>query len=131
MYGFSENPVIYHANMPVFETEQHLRSRVVLQFGMELPKDVLNKMSDEEKQAHKDKQKENPIKISGLMKGEKSLDGTAAIVDAPLGKGRVVLFAFNPLYRWMSQASFPMVFNALLNWEAPEELRETKTPERE
>ena len=131
MYGFSEHPVIYQGSMPVFEVEKFMRSRVVMQFGMELPKDVLNEMTEEEKQDHKDKQKENPLKISGMLKGEKALDGSAALVDAPLGKGRVVLFGFNPLYRWMSQASFPMVFNALLNWDAPGDLLETKTPERE
>ena len=109
--------------MPVFEVEKFMRSRVVMQFGMELPKDVLNEMTEEEKQDHKDKQKEHPLKISGMLKGEKALDGTVALVDAPLGKGRVVLFGFYPLYRWMSQASFPMVFNALLNWDAPGDLR--------
>ncbi len=119
VYGISEHPAIYQGGMPVFEVAKHLRSSVVMQFGTELPKDVMNEMSDEDKEAHKNMQKQHSLRISGLLKGEKTLDGTAAIVDAPLGKGRVVLFAFNPLYRWMSQASFPMVFNAILNWDAP------------
>ena len=105
--GISEHPALYQSSMSLFEVEKFMRSRVVMQFGTELPKDVMNDMTDEEKQAHKDMQKEHGLRISGLLKGEKVLDGTAAIVDSPLGKGRVVLFAFNPLYRWMSQASFP------------------------
>jgi hypothetical protein len=32
------------------------------------------------------------------------------------GKGRVVLFSNNPIYRWQNHGEFNMVFNALLNW---------------
>ena len=32
------------------------------------------------------------------------------------GKGRVVLFSNNPIYRWQNHGEFNMVFNAVLNW---------------
>ena len=32
------------------------------------------------------------------------------------GKGRVILFANNPIYRWQNHGEFNMVFNALMNW---------------
>ncbi len=32
------------------------------------------------------------------------------------GKGRVVLFSNNPIYRWQNHAEFNMVFNSMLNW---------------
>ena len=32
------------------------------------------------------------------------------------GKGRVILFANNPIYRWQNHGEFNMVFNAMLNW---------------
>ena len=32
------------------------------------------------------------------------------------GKGRVVLFSNNPIYRWQNHGEFNMVFNAMLNW---------------
>jgi hypothetical protein len=32
------------------------------------------------------------------------------------GKGRVVLFSNNPIYRWQNHAEFNMVFNTMLNW---------------
>ena len=32
------------------------------------------------------------------------------------GKGRVVMFANNPIYRWQNHGEFNMVFNTLLNW---------------
>ena len=40
-------------------------------------------------------------------------------VDVPggfSGKGRVVLFSNNPIYRWQNHGEFNMVFDALLNW---------------
>jgi hypothetical protein len=32
------------------------------------------------------------------------------------GKGRVILFSNNPIYRWQNHGEFNLVFNALLNW---------------
>ena len=32
------------------------------------------------------------------------------------GKGRVVLFSNNPIYRWQNHAEFNLVFNAMMNW---------------
>jgi hypothetical protein len=32
------------------------------------------------------------------------------------GRGRVLLFANNPIYRWQNHGEFGMVFNSLINW---------------
>ena len=32
------------------------------------------------------------------------------------GKGRVIMFANNPVYRWQNHGEFNMVFNSILNW---------------
>ena len=32
------------------------------------------------------------------------------------GKGRVIMFANNPIYRWQNHGEFDMVFNSILNW---------------
>ena len=32
------------------------------------------------------------------------------------GKGRVIMFANNPIYRWQNHGEFNMVFNSILNW---------------
>ena len=39
------------------------------------------------------------------------------IVDVPLGKGHVVLFANNPMWRGATIGSYFFVFNALLNFD--------------
>ncbi|HEY8833868.1 MAG TPA: hypothetical protein VIM21_15325, partial [Gemmatimonadaceae bacterium] len=50
------------------------------------------------------------------------LDGTdvaqrPVVVDAPLGRGHVVLFANNPVYRGETIGSYFLVFNTLLNFD--------------
>lgn len=54
--------------------------------------------------------------VSGLLVGGDELAGRAAVVDAPLGQGHVVLFGIRPLWRWESQGSFAMPVNAIANW---------------
>jgi hypothetical protein len=54
--------------------------------------------------------------VSGLLAGGSELAGKAAVVDAPVGKGHVVLFGIRPLWRWQSQGSFAMAVNAIANW---------------
>jgi hypothetical protein len=54
--------------------------------------------------------------LSGLMKGADEIRNRPAIVDVPVGSGRVLMFAGNPCYRWQNHGEFGMLFNALLNW---------------
>jgi hypothetical protein len=55
--------------------------------------------------------------LSGLMRGANEIRNRPAIVDQPSGKGRVILFAGNPCYRWQNFGEFNMLFNTLLNWD--------------
>jgi hypothetical protein len=57
--------------------------------------------------------------LSGLMTGADSLRNRPFAVDIPQavkGRGRVILFANNPIYRWQNHGEFGMVFNSLINW---------------
>ena len=57
--------------------------------------------------------------LSGLMKGADEIRLRPMVVDIAggyTGKGRVILFANNPIYRWQNHGEFNLVFNALLNW---------------
>ena len=54
--------------------------------------------------------------VSGLLAGGSELAGKAAVIDAPVGKGHVILFGIRPLWRWESQGSFAMAINAIANW---------------
>jgi hypothetical protein len=52
--------------------------------------------------------------LSGLMRGADQLRNRPAIVDAPVGKGRVLMYVNNPIYRWQTFGEHALVFNALL-----------------
>lgn len=55
--------------------------------------------------------------LSGLMRGSAEIRRRPALVDTPMGKGRVVAFATNPCYRWQNHGEFGMLFNAaVLFW---------------
>jgi len=57
--------------------------------------------------------------LSGLMRGADEIRDRPFAVDIPggfSGKGRVVMFANNPIYRWQNHGEFNMVFNSILNW---------------
>jgi hypothetical protein len=54
------------------------------------------------------------VLASGWLEGEKVIAGRAAIIDAPVGSGHIVLFGMRPQYRGQSYLTFKMFFNALL-----------------
>jgi len=57
--------------------------------------------------------------LSGLMRGADEIRGKAFAIDVPggfAGKGRIIMFANNPIYRWQNHGEFNLVFNALMNW---------------
>jgi hypothetical protein len=54
--------------------------------------------------------------LSGTLSGGQALARRAALVDVPLGRGHVVMFALRPFWRWQTQGTFALGFNALLHW---------------
>ena len=57
--------------------------------------------------------------LSGLMTGADNIKDRAFVADVPnayYGRGRVIMFAGNPIYRWQNHGEFGMVFNAIINW---------------
>jgi len=59
---------------------------------------------------------EKELLISGMLAGGSELAGKAAVVDVPVGKGHVVMFANNPMWRHQTQGSFFLLFNAAMNY---------------
>jgi hypothetical protein len=58
----------------------------------------------------------NDMLLSGGLVGQQAIAGRAVVVDAPLGKGHVVMFANRPYWRYETFGSFNLGFNAILNW---------------
>jgi hypothetical protein len=72
----------------------NMRPRVVLRFAAE--KDLL---------------------VSGMLAGGSELANRPAVIDVPVGKGHVVMFANNPMWRHQTHGSFSLLFNAALNFD--------------
>jgi hypothetical protein len=60
---------------------------------------------------------EKNLLISGMLAGANELANRPAIVDVPVGRGHVVMFATNPMWRHQTQGEFFLVFNAALNYD--------------
>jgi hypothetical protein len=60
---------------------------------------------------------ENDLLVSGMLAGGSELANQAAVVDVPRGKGHVVMFANNPMWRNETQGSYFLLFNAMLNYD--------------
>ena len=55
--------------------------------------------------------------LSGLLDKAGSIAEHAVVVDAHLGKGNVLLFGINPVYRGETIGTYGLVFNAILNYD--------------
>jgi hypothetical protein len=60
---------------------------------------------------------QNQLLVSGLLDGGGTIAQRPVVVDAPMDKGHVVLFANNPVYRGSTLGSYFLVFNAILNFD--------------
>ena len=55
--------------------------------------------------------------VAGLLDGGDEMAEHAAVVDARYGKGHVLLFAGNPIWRGETIGSYPLVFNAIQHFD--------------
>jgi hypothetical protein len=63
--------------------------------------------------------------LSGGLAGGAALSNRVQLLDSPIGKGHVVSFAIRPYWRWQTQGTYSLGFNAILNWN---DLDAGKTP---
>jgi len=89
-----DQPTAEQRESPFFVPTE-LRPRVVLRFAAD----------------------EKSLLISGMLAGGNELANRPAIVDVPVGRGHVVMFATNPMWRHQTQGEFFLLFNAALNYD--------------
>jgi hypothetical protein len=53
--------------------------------------------------------------VSGLLQGGGDIANRPVVVDSPLERGHVILFANNPIWRGYTHASYGFVYNAIMN----------------
>lgn len=60
---------------------------------------------------------EKHLWISGMLDGGQALAESPAVVDVPVGRGYVVLFAINPMWRQTTEGTFMLLLNAAMNYD--------------
>ena len=60
---------------------------------------------------------QNQLLVSGLLQGGGDIAQRPVVVDVPVERGHVVLFANNPIWRGETIGSYFMVWNAILNFD--------------
>ncbi|HEY8459810.1 MAG TPA: hypothetical protein VIM99_05480, partial [Blastocatellia bacterium] len=90
-FGIEKETIAWFENSPAFEITDPASARAIASYP----------------------ESENPL-LSGWILGDKLIRGRAAMVEAKIGKGRVILFGFRPQYRAQSLATFPLLFNSIL-----------------
>ena len=86
----AEESAVFHARSPVFEVEPGAPGVSVV--GRYPGEDLL---------------------LSGYAQGEEEVAGRAALVEARVGRGRVIMFGFRPQHRAQTHETFKLLFNAL------------------
>ncbi|HEV7889494.1 MAG TPA: M14 metallopeptidase family protein [Pyrinomonadaceae bacterium] len=89
--GFSQRADAYFVNSAAFEVTDDSRASVGARYS----------------------DSKDELLRSGWLLGAQYIAGRAALVEATLGRGRVVLFGFRPQHRGQTWGTFPLVFNAL------------------
>jgi hypothetical protein len=89
-YGLPSNIAIWSEDSPAWDIPSHSKDRVVARYT------------------------DNHVLASGWLLGESYLESRAALVDAPLGGGHVILFGMRPQYRAQSYQAFKLFFNSLV-----------------
>jgi membrane protein implicated in regulation of membrane protease activity len=59
----------------------------------------------------------NDMLLSGTLGGGEAIANRALVVDMAIGAGHVVMFALRPFWRWQTQGTYFLAFNAILNWD--------------
>jgi len=90
-FGLEKESIAWFENSPAFEVTDHQSVKIIARYP----------------------QTENPL-LSGWILGDKLLRGKAAMVEATIGKGRVIMFGFRPQYRAQSLATLPLLFNSMM-----------------
>jgi hypothetical protein len=92
--------------------------------GFQLPEDapwsvehVFPRAEDRPKVIVSFAEKADQLLLSGMLEGGDELANKPAVILAPRGKGNVLLFAVNPMWRMNTPGMYPLVMNAIANWD--------------
>jgi hypothetical protein len=111
-YGYAARTHVFRQNFPLYATPRRWLRMAYCSTCLDGPEDrggVVMEWGDRDGE---------PFVVSGQSWGEGHLIGRPAILDMPVGRGRVVAFNFNPLHRDLNRGDQRLLWNAILNWQA-------------
>jgi len=119
-WGYPQVTHVFRGNFPLYTVPERLQGQVVVQYAT---KTAAEEEREADKKADipvdepaKKKAEGKPLLLSGLLKGGEALERKPAVLDVPVGNGRVVFYSWNPLHRYQNWHDFGYVLNALLFW---------------
>lgn len=113
-WGYSEWTHVFRGNGPLYGVRDYNRNLVLMQFGSKV---VPEPDDNADKEEDKDAAAPPSLVLSGaILSGQDTIDGSPALLHTPVGTGNVVLFAWNPLHRYINHHDHAFFYNALLNW---------------
>ena len=59
----------------------------------------------------------NKLLVSGGLGNGEQLAGTPAIIDSQVGKGHIIMFGCNPMWRHLTHGTYFLIFNILLQYD--------------
>lgn len=111
-YGYSQSTFVFRQNFALYSTPRRWLRMAYCTTCLDGPIDARSVVLQ---WGGRDRE---PFVVSGQAWGEDNLIGRPAIFDAPVGRGHIVAFNFNPLYRDLNRGDHRMVWNAIINWQA-------------
>ena len=112
-YGYPASTHVFRQNFPLYATPRRWLRMAYCTTCLDGPEDasgVVMQWGDPDGDA--------PFLVSGQVWGESNLIGRPAILDLPVGGGRVVAFNFNPVHRDLNRGDPRLLWNAIINWQA-------------
>jgi hypothetical protein len=126
-WGFEPVTHVFHGNERHFTVPEYWQGMVVMQYGTrtraEAEREADRKDGVELAEAQPDNadeagegpgEKKPELCLSGSVPDPSALERKPALLDVPVGKGRVLLFTWNPLHRYQNHHDFTFLTNALL-----------------
>ncbi|MEE8458899.1 MAG: hypothetical protein V3S08_03445, partial [Phycisphaerales bacterium] len=126
-WGYDQTCWVFHGNDPGFEVSERHQGMVVMQYGTQTMAEAEDEADrkadipvetpatdDEDDEAAPGKSKTPPLCLSGLVKDPSDIERKPAILDIPVGKGRVLMYSWNPWHRYQNLHDFAFATNALL-----------------
>ncbi|NNG15729.1 MAG: hypothetical protein HKM89_04550, partial [Gemmatimonadales bacterium] len=114
-YGYEDVHPVFRINGPVYTVPTQYEHWIVVQYGTKEKKakgDTPDSAVTGDPTAP-----QQPMLLAGLVKGGSDLERKAVVLDVPRhAGGRVLLYSFNPVHRYLNHADHNYLYNAILNW---------------